>query len=50
MGSNESHFIVLLIVRDNVTRQCPGTTTDFSRERRAEADLPVYATDKEDPG
>ena len=23
MGSNESHFNVLLIVRDKVTRQCP---------------------------
>ena len=27
MGSNESHFIVQLIVRDKVTRQCPPTTT-----------------------
>ena len=35
MGSDESHFIVSLIVRDKVTRQCPQTTT---RERRAEAE------------
>ena len=27
MGSNESHFNVSSIVRDNVTRQCPQTTT-----------------------
>ena len=27
MGSDESHFNVLLIVRDKVTRQCPQTTT-----------------------
>ena len=26
-GSAESHFNVLLIVRDKVTRQCPQTTT-----------------------
>ena len=27
MGSDESHFNVSLIVRDEVTRQCPVTTT-----------------------
>ena len=27
MASDESHFNVSLIVRDNVTRQCPHTTT-----------------------
>ena len=27
MDSDESHFIVSLIVRDKVTRQCPQTTT-----------------------
>ena len=27
IGSNESHFNVSLIVRDNVTRQCPETTS-----------------------
>ena len=26
MGSDESHFIVSLIVRDKVARQCPQTT------------------------
>ena len=37
VGSDESHFNVSLIVRDEVTRQCLQTTT-FWRERRAEAD------------
>ena len=32
MGSDESHFSVLLIVRDKVTRQCPQTTT-FRRRK-----------------
>ena len=27
VGSDESHFIVSLIARDKVTRQCPQTTT-----------------------
>ena len=27
MGSDESHFNVLLLVRERVTRQCPQTTT-----------------------
>ena len=27
MGSDESHFNVLSVVRDKVTRQCPQTTT-----------------------
>ena len=27
MGSDESQFNVILIVRDKVTRQCPQTTT-----------------------
>ena len=27
IGSDESHFIVSLIVRDKVTRQCPQTAT-----------------------
>ena len=27
VGSDESYFNVLLIVRDKVTRQCPQTTT-----------------------
>ena len=33
VGSDESHFILLHVVRDKVTRQCPQT-----REKRAEAD------------
>ena len=37
MGSDESHFNVSLIVRDNVTRQCPQTTT--FEERGAEVEL-----------
>ena len=32
MGSDESHFNVLLVVRDKVTRQCPQTTTFLKRE------------------
>ena len=27
VGSDDSHFNVLLIIRDKVTRQCPQTTT-----------------------
>ena len=38
MGSDESHFNVLLIERDKVTRQCPCTDCNFRRERRAEAE------------
>ena len=30
--SDESHFNVSLIVRDNVTRQCPQTTTFVKRK------------------
>ena len=32
MGSNESHFNVSLIVRDEVTRQCPQTRTFLKRK------------------
>ena len=32
MGSDESHFIVSLIVRDKVTRQCPQTTTCYEEK------------------
>ena len=31
VGSDESHFNVSLIVRDEVTRQCPQTTTFMKR-------------------
>ena len=37
MGSNESHFNVLLIMRDKVTRRCLQTTS--FEERRGEVDL-----------
>ena len=41
MGSNESHFNVLLFVRDKATRQCPQTTTSEEKgepkRNRAEA-------------
>ena len=33
IGSEESHFNVLLIVRDEVTRQCPQTTTFLFEEK-----------------
>ena len=32
MGSDESHFNVLLIVRDKVARQCPQSTTFLKRK------------------
>ena len=32
MGSDESHFNVLLIVKDKVTGQCPQTTTFFEEK------------------
>ena len=32
MGSDESHFNVLLVARDKVTRQCPQTTTFEEKE------------------
>ena len=31
-GSDESHFYVLLIVRNKVTRRCPQTTTPLKRK------------------
>ena len=33
MGSDESHFNVSLIPRDNVTRQCPQTQTTTTEEK-----------------
>ena len=32
MGNDESHFNVLLTVRDKVARQCPQTTTFMKRK------------------
>ena len=37
VGSDDSRFNVLLIVRDKVKRQCPQTTTFEETERRAQA-------------
>ena len=31
-GSDDSHFNILLIVRNKVTRQCPQTTTFLKRK------------------
>ena len=42
VGSDESHFNVSLIVRDNVTRQCPQTTIVFEKKGlRTEAYQPI---------
>ena len=38
VGGDESHFNVLLIVRDKVTIKTESTDHNFRRERRAEAD------------
>ena len=38
VGGDESHFNVLLIVRDKVTIKTVSTDNNFRRERRAEAD------------
>ena len=43
MGSDESHFNVSLIVRDEVTRQCPQTTTFLKRkESRSGIELRTF--------
>ena len=46
MGSDESYFNVLLIVRDKVTRQCPQTTTfEEKREpKRIGTDVPLLTS------
>ena len=41
MGSDESHFNVLLIARDKVTRQCPQTTTFLKRRDSRSRGLPA---------
>ena len=38
MGGDESHFYVLLIVRDKITRQCPQTTT-FSKRKESRSGI-----------
>ena len=46
MGSNESHFNVLLIVRDKVTRQCPQTTTfeEKGEPKRIRTEVPLLTS------
>ena len=46
MGSDESYFNVLLIVRDKVTRQCPQTTTfEEKREtKRIRTEVPLLTS------
>ena len=43
MGSDESHFNVSLIVRDNVTRQSPQTTTSEEKgePKRIRTEVPL---------
>ena len=43
MGSDESHFNVLLIVRDKVTRHCPQTTTfeEKGEPKRIQTEVPL---------
>ena len=46
MGSDERHFIVSLIVRDKVTRQCPQTTTfeENINPRRIQIEVPLLTS------
>ena len=46
MGSDESHFNVLLIVRDKVTRQCPRTTTfeEKGEPKQIRTELPLLTS------
>ena len=46
MGSDESHFIVSLIVRDKVTRQCPQTTTfeEKGEPKRIRTEVPLLTS------
>ena len=43
MGSDESHFNVLLIVRDKVTRQCPQITffKEKGQPKRIRTEVPL---------
>ena len=43
VGNDESHFNVLLIVRDKVTRQCPQTTTfeEKGEPKRIRTEVPL---------
>ena len=46
MGSDESHFNVSLIVSDEVTRQCPQTTTfeQKGESKRIRTDVPLLTS------
>ena len=46
MGSDESHFNVLLIVRDKATRQCPQTTTceEKGEPKQIRTDVPLLTS------
>ena len=46
MGSDESHFNVSLTVRDEVTRQCPQTTTfeEKGEPKRIRTEVPLFTT------
>ena len=46
IGSDESHFNVLLIVRDKLTRQCPPTATFEEKEepKRIRTEVPLLTS------
>ena len=46
VGSDESHFNVLLIVRDKVTRLCPQTTTfeEKGEPKRIRTEAPLLTS------
>ena len=46
MGSDESHFNVLLIVRDKVTRKCPQTTIfkEKGEPKRIRTEVPLLTS------
>ena len=46
MGSDDSHFNVSLIVRDEVTRQCPQTTTseETGEPKRIRTEVPLLTS------
>ena len=46
MGSDKSHFNVSLIVRDEVTRQCPQTTTfeEKGEPKRIRTEVPLLTS------
>ena len=46
MGSDERHFIVSLIVRDKVTRQCPQTTAfkEKGEPKQIRTEVPLFTS------